>query len=364
MKHLLLILTLGVTMLFTTTHAMGQTNIALGKVTAQSADGTRPNGMASSAVDGNTDGNFFNGSVTHTASMDYPWWRVDLGADHQIDEIRIWNRTDCCAERLNDLIISVLDANQNVRRVLNYPSATNPIIIPLNITGQYVTLSINKENAFLSLAEVEVFGSPLGKPAPVPTPVPQPLPTPRPAPMVPLVNLGRDTSILREEESRLAENQTIFFLSRQSSTFAGGGGYRDNAVDGNRDGDYSNGSVTHTELEYQPFWEADLRYIQDIREIRIYNRTDCCSERLDDFIIIVSENPIKWNTDGTVYDRGGYIASPLKNPFIFKKSVRARYVRIYLVGTGYLSLAEVEIMGIDNSKCIQSERGVCVQREN
>lgn len=174
MKHLLLILALGFTMLFTVTHAMGQTNIALGKVATQSSDGFLPSGLASSAVDGNTDGNFFNGSVTHTTSMNYPWWKVDLGADYQIDEIRIWNRTDCCAERLNNVSVTVFDANNAIQwRQDTFPSAaaTNPIIIPLNVTGKLVQLVINKEEAeYLSLAEVEVFGSSLGKPVPVTTP--------------------------------------------------------------------------------------------------------------------------------------------------------------------------------------------------
>ena len=174
MKHLLLVLALGVTMLFTVTGAMGQTNVALGKVATQSGDGTFPNGLASSAVDGNTDGNFFNGSVTHTTFMKYPNWRVELGADHQIDEIKIWNRTDCCAERLNYVSVTVFDTRGGMNwRQDSFPSAaeTNPIIIPLNVIGNIVVLTINKaEPAFLSLAEVEVFGSPLGKPAPVPTP--------------------------------------------------------------------------------------------------------------------------------------------------------------------------------------------------
>ncbi len=172
MKHLLLILTLGLTMLFTTTHAMGQTNIALGKVAAQSSDAF-PNGLASSAVDGNTDGNFLNGSVTHTKNERPPIWNLYLEEDHQINEIRIWNRTDCCAERLNNLSISVWNKKYQLQWRQTFPSAgaTNPLIIPLNITGHLVQLTIDKDEAeYLSLAEVEVFGSLLGKPAPVPTP--------------------------------------------------------------------------------------------------------------------------------------------------------------------------------------------------
>ena len=182
------------------------------------------------------------------------------------------------------------------------PSAgRNPIIFPLDITGRYLTRSLNKENAILSLAEVDVFRSPRD-----------------------LVNLARRASPLI-----------------QSSTFQGGVPSR--ATDGNTDGNWSNGSVTHTQEESQPFWQADLGSIKDIEEIRIYNRTDCCWERLQGFAIKVSENPIRSNGDGTLYATGGWADG---NPFISVASLRARYVRIYLLETGYLSLAEVEIMGI------------------
>jgi hypothetical protein len=52
------------------------------------------------AVDGNTDGYFWAGSVTHTTG-DFPnYWYVDLGANHTVTGVDIYNRTDCCSERL------------------------------------------------------------------------------------------------------------------------------------------------------------------------------------------------------------------------------------------------------------------------
>src|SRR5262249_40437523 len=47
------------------------------------------------AVDGNTDGDFFNvKSVAHTTVSDSPWWEVNLKAPYPIDRITVWNRTD------------------------------------------------------------------------------------------------------------------------------------------------------------------------------------------------------------------------------------------------------------------------------
>ena len=62
--------------------------------------------------DGNTDGNFQNKSVTHTAISENPWVEIDLGATHKIDQIVIWNRTDggdSIQGRLAGYRVSLLD---------------------------------------------------------------------------------------------------------------------------------------------------------------------------------------------------------------------------------------------------------------
>jgi alpha-L-fucosidase len=58
-------------------------------------------------VDGNTDGTFLAGSVTHTANGPEEWWQVDLGTSRTIDSIVLWNRQDCCAKRLASFRILV-----------------------------------------------------------------------------------------------------------------------------------------------------------------------------------------------------------------------------------------------------------------
>lgn len=52
-------------------------------------------GHAKLAMDGNTDGRYYEAkSTTHTAQSDNPWWEVDLQSLQAIDRIAIWNRTD------------------------------------------------------------------------------------------------------------------------------------------------------------------------------------------------------------------------------------------------------------------------------
>jgi len=56
---------------------------------------------ADRAVDGNTDGDFSKGSVTHTdprtdnSNNTSAWWEVELDTQHFISGIEVWNRTDC-----------------------------------------------------------------------------------------------------------------------------------------------------------------------------------------------------------------------------------------------------------------------------
>ena len=72
--------------------------------------------VASRAIDGNTDGDYEKGSVSHTgANANDPWWEVDLGAEKALNRIAIWARTDApgLASRLDGFKLSVLDSERN-----------------------------------------------------------------------------------------------------------------------------------------------------------------------------------------------------------------------------------------------------------
>jgi hypothetical protein len=127
-------------------------------------------GTPDRAVDGNVDGAFFDGSVTHTAEdgSAEPWWQVDLGTDVPINEIAVWNRTDCCSTRLSDYYVLVSDhpfTSDSLAATLAEPGVTafheqgtagRPSSFPATATGRYVRVQL-KGNAPLSLAEVEVL---------------------------------------------------------------------------------------------------------------------------------------------------------------------------------------------------------------
>jgi len=158
----------------TTTPIPGLVNLSLGKAATQSSDyfAYSKNNVASFAIDGNTDGNFLNGSVSHTLADSNPpaWWQVDLGGINYIQYINVWNRTDSLPERLTNFNVYVSDnpftstditatKNQAGVTTYNYPgTAGSPTAINVNRTGRYVRIQLNNSD-FLSLAEVQVMGS-------------------------------------------------------------------------------------------------------------------------------------------------------------------------------------------------------------
>ena len=91
----------------------GGDNIATqGRATQSSTDFGGP---PEYAIDGNTDGQYENKSVTHTAISDDPWWEVDLGRDQPIERLTLWNRAgDSLAQRLSNFKIALLDADRQV----------------------------------------------------------------------------------------------------------------------------------------------------------------------------------------------------------------------------------------------------------
>ncbi|WP_020577949.1 family 20 glycosylhydrolase [Actinopolymorpha alba] len=145
-------------------------NLALRQPAEQST--TDWGGTADRAVDGDVDGAFANGSVTHTADgwEDQPWWQVDLGREYPIGEIRLWNRTDCCGSRLSDYYVIVADqpiTGATVEESLRTPGAWHahetaiagrPTVVraEAGVTGRYLRIHLNATRA-LSLAEVQVY---------------------------------------------------------------------------------------------------------------------------------------------------------------------------------------------------------------
>ena len=266
-------------------------NIALGKRVSQSS--TAYDGFASKAVDGNTNGNFGNQSVTHTDFQSKPWWQVDLDSEETIRQINIYNRTDTASDRLSNFHVILLDSFGNEidrKRISSLTDTFAQIAIDYK-KARYVRIELEGNNA-LSLAEVQVLR---------------------------------------------AENIAWKKQATQSSTAYGGNANR--ALDGNTNSSYSQNSVTHTNFEKQAWWQVDLGRSEQVGLVRLFNRGDGeLAKRLSNFDVIL-------------YDEKGqevskqFVKQLTSNQLDVQFNGKiGRYVRVQLHHEYQaLSLAEVEV---------------------
>ncbi|GMH43530.1 hypothetical protein BSKO_11452 [Bryopsis sp. KO-2023] len=138
----------------------------------------------------------------------------------------------------------------------------------------------------------------------------------------------------------------------QSTTAFGGDSSR--AVDGNRDSSYGGNSCTHTgfsEEDYatpNPWWAVDLGASRKVTRIKVTNRGDCCSDRLNNFEIRVGD--VKPLGDGS---KDNSIQNPLCSSGLIIGggetleivcTITGRYVTVRLPGNAkVLTLCEVEV---------------------
>ncbi|XP_071956899.1 uncharacterized protein [Antedon mediterranea] len=132
----------------------------------QSSTDSRFNSVASNAIDGNLSGNLFEHSCTHTEETSSPWWYVDLRLQIPIAKIVIFNRDDCCENRLVDAEVRVGNSNvlpftENTQCGSTITSAMtelNPIelICDQAITGQYVSVYLPGSEV-LTICEIILY---------------------------------------------------------------------------------------------------------------------------------------------------------------------------------------------------------------
>jgi len=393
----------GIALLLALRLAAEEVNIAplVGKATQST---TSNNADASRAIDGNTNGDFNAGSVTHTGPSDpTPWWEVNLGNPYTLLRIVLWNRTGCCPERLSNFRVSVLDAarfevwGQDFFTDLTFPNPSSEISLPGGTTGQIVRIALLGPNTagtmILSLAEVQVFADSTGILAITKQPSSarvyagpafalsvglldtngvtfqwkkdnDPVPGGTGQTLVFCKLRAADTGTYTVTATRNAESVTSdpakleviannlapFGLATQSSTHSFGDASR--AIDRNSDGNYLAGSVTHTSLDSladpSPWWEVQLVGPSTIEKIILWNRTECCPERLSNFRVSVlgAARAEVWGADF-------FTDLTFPNPSLeitLPGGTTGQIVRIALLGpsaagTMILSLAEVEVYG-------------------
>ncbi len=272
--------------------------------------------IAQVALDGNTDGIFNNGSVTHTNNQAQATWLVDLNADRAIDDVVLFNRADCCGNRLSNFNVAVLNDANAVIASQNFAGQVaqggSQTFNFGGVTGQRVRVQLNGANV-LSLAEVQVF-------------------------------------------SDISENDPDFFgngrnvarlgTATQSSTRTGApqGNKAILAIDGNTNGVFGNQSVTHTDNEATPSWMVELTDNFHIDNIILHERTDgCCNNRLNNFNISVLDENMN-----EVFTKTLPAGVPTPNFHAVDFGTEGKFVKVQLNDNGNnrtLELAEVQVFG-------------------
>lgn len=146
-------------------------DVAVGKSARQSS--TVGASDARFAVDGDTNGDNTKVAIAHTMNDRDPWWEVDLEGSQRIDAVQLWNRTDCCQDRLKD--VYVLISEQPFASTKPFPACTQAgvtafflsgqvpdsgVRIPVDRAGRYVRVQLARQG-FLALAEVQVLAGAL-----------------------------------------------------------------------------------------------------------------------------------------------------------------------------------------------------------
>ncbi|HXK18485.1 MAG TPA: discoidin domain-containing protein, partial [Polyangiaceae bacterium] len=126
------------------------------------------------------------------------------------------------------------------------------------------------------------------------------------------------------------------------------------AIDGNYSGWWNDNSVTHTDYttDTQPWWKVDLAWTRKVKFINLYNRSDCCSNRLGNFVVEYSTDNTNWTLVPGADFTGVFPTNASYIPLVIPKAIDARYIRVrHLLGGppgenfSIISLAEVSVLG-------------------
>ncbi|KAL3059702.1 hypothetical protein OYC64_014324 [Pagothenia borchgrevinki] len=147
-------------------HAPTEENLALQGKATQSSVFEFYN--ANNAIDGGRASKWAEGSCSCTPKELNPWWRLTLLKTHKVFSVKITNRYEY-PDRLNGAEIRIGDSlvnngadNPRFAVITNIPAGeTAQFQVPSGMDGRYVYIGIPGRKEFLTLCEVEVFGSAL-----------------------------------------------------------------------------------------------------------------------------------------------------------------------------------------------------------
>jgi hypothetical protein len=108
------------------------------------------------------------GTMGHTLGTQNDWVQIDLGAETDVDYVKITNRTDCCSDRIIGTKVQLLDNSETVvnespeietdkrEYTIQFNGESTPIINTTEWTPRYVKLQQTRQVA-INLSEVKVY---------------------------------------------------------------------------------------------------------------------------------------------------------------------------------------------------------------
>ncbi|KAI9515400.1 hypothetical protein NQZ68_026134 [Dissostichus eleginoides] len=147
-------------------HAPTECNLAiLGKAAHSSVHASRD---AYKAIDGNRASKWPENSCSSTDKEKNPWWRLTLHKTHKVFSVKITNilknhkRLNGAEIRVGDSLVNEGADNPRFALITSIPGGvTHEFKVPNGMDGRYVYIGITGRHEWMTLCEVEVYGSAL-----------------------------------------------------------------------------------------------------------------------------------------------------------------------------------------------------------
>lgn len=276
---------------------------------------------------GSFNGSVYNNAVSVTEFESSPWFEAELKYPATVEELEIWRRTDCCVNRLKGAYVffsetplegrsfsQILnDNNVHAQKIDDFSTAKK--VFSLGEKAKYIRVQHppSSEHKTIEIAEIRIFGR---------------------------------EQLLTKDSKSISSSVYKNNIIDSGSENAHDGKFLSN---GNANGSWYHDTVAVTQFEHNPYLEFDLFNYSNIHTIKVWNRTDCCSNRLQDFYVFVSKKPFfdqsfdDLRKNNQVWSK--HIEGPVGKNILTEIGAEGRYVRIQLAHEGILQIAEVEIEG-------------------
>jgi hypothetical protein len=332
----------------------GENEACVATQTAGSSIYVKP---ASAAVDGNINTGLDSNSCMHTDDkVKDPWWRVDFGREVEVTGLRVYNRGDCCGERLQGFSVYVGN-NANDRVLGNAACTVNrdaPVSAPYiadvtcaaPVIGQYLYILLPGEKKTLHVCEVEVQGYDYNdrNDFPMARNCWDKISGTLVAPYF-YTNLARTCGAGKNEACVATQSTTPSWASPASA-----------AVDGNNDTRYESNSCMHAVADTpDPWWMVNFGREVEVTGLRVYNRGDGNAEnpgRLQGFSVYVGNkaSDVLGNAACAV-NQDAPVSAPYIKDVTCAAPVIGQYLYIRLPGASRtLHVCEVQVQGYDNGQ--------------